>query len=127
MLKTPYGCMVVQLSGLKLGQRSFGPGFESHSRENFDASFLTSLYSCQNKILQFYGTDYRPLLEFVSRALYPGLYNSGGSKCLDIRVRCTEASLSILRKGESVCRIGELSLVSCLLDSGAQLVLIRTI
>lgn len=81
MLKTPYVCMVVQLIGKELGQSPDGPGFESHLREKFHASFLTSLCSCQNKILQFYGTDYLSLLEFLSRALYLGLYNSGSSKC----------------------------------------------
>ena len=69
MLKTPYVCMVVQLGGKKLGQGPGGPGFESHSREKIHASFLTSLCSCQNKILQFHGTDYRSLLETLSRAL----------------------------------------------------------
>ena len=83
--------MVVQLSGRVGWLASGGPGFESPPRKKKIVTLLT--YLCPTSVVvkiesdvmphTMSGTDYRPLLEI--------LFDSGSSKCLDIRVRCTEA------------------------------------
>ena len=66
MQKTPYLFKVVQLSGTVPWTKIVSSWVRFSLEGKIPASFLTSLY----------GTDYRSLLEFFSRALYLGLYNS---------------------------------------------------
>ena len=84
--------MVVQLSGRVGCLASGGPGFESPPREkgNRDHIPASAVVKLEFDVMPhtISGTDYRPHLEFR--------YNSGSSKCLDIRVRCTEAPPQIM-------------------------------